>query len=121
MSNQIPERMVSESKPVRALAYVAAASVVLAGGLPPLTPDQFDWIGPAVGLVGLVATALLAVRTEGRVTPWEDVAAKRTPSGAIVAGPAATQPTGSSAAVVSDVPAGPAAPKYNDPMEGDTL
>jgi hypothetical protein len=118
VSNQIPERMVSESKPVRALAYVAAASVVLAGGLPPLTPDQFDWIGPAVGLVGLVATALLAVRTEGKVTPWEDVAAKQTPSGAIVAGPAATQPNGTSVVVSS---ASTVAPKYNDPMEGDAL
>lgn len=98
----LPPRMVSESKPVRALAYVAAASIVLASGLPPLTPDAFDWIGPAVGLIGLVATALLGVRTEAKVTPWEDVAAKQTPSGAIVAGPAAEQPNGSSVSVVPD-------------------
>lgn len=104
MSNtNVPPHMVSESKPVRALAYVAAASVVLAGGLPPLTPDQFDWIGPAVGLVGLVATALLAVRTEKQVTPWEDVAAKVTPAGNVIAGPASELRTGTSAEVVADV------------------
>lgn len=78
-----PSATVSKSKPVRLLAGVAGATVVLASGLPPLTPDAFDWIGPAVGLLGLVITAFLAKSTEDNVTPTEDVAVKRisTPEG----------------------------------------
>lgn len=69
----------SQSQPVLILGSVAAASVVLASGLPPLTPDRFDWIGPAVGLVGLVATAILTVLTRARVVPIENVAVRRLP------------------------------------------
>lgn len=67
---------VSKSKPVRLLASVAAGSTALAGGLPLLTPDQYDWIGPAVGLLGLVITAGLAVWTEGNVVPVGNVAVR---------------------------------------------
>lgn len=105
MSNntELPSRMASESKPVRGLLAVAAASTVLAAGLPILTPSHLDWIGPAVGLVGLVITAGVAKFTEDKVTPWQDVAAKVTPTGRVVAGPAAEQPTGSSVVVTTDV------------------
>lgn len=89
MSIPLPPSMTSKSKPVRTLAAIAAGSTALAGGLPLLTPDQFDWIGPAVGLLGIVITAGLAVYTEQNTTPWEDVAVKATPTGKLVAGPAA--------------------------------
>lgn len=76
----------SKPKPVRLLAAVAAGSTALAGGLPLLTPDRFDWIGPALGLLGLVITAGLAKWTEDSVTPNENVAARVLPSGTTVAG-----------------------------------
>lgn len=79
----------SQSQPVLILGSVAAAAVVLATGLPPLTPDNLDWIGGAVGLVGLVATAILTVVTRAKVTPNENVAARLLPSGTTVAGDAA--------------------------------
>lgn len=58
-------------RPVRILAGVAAGFAVVAGGLPALTPDRFDWIGAAVGLAGLAITAGLAKVTEDKVTPLE--------------------------------------------------
>lgn len=84
----------SKSKPVRLLASVAAGSTVLAGGLPLLTPAQYDWIGPAAGLLGLVITAGLAVYTEQSVTPNDAVAARALPSGDVVAGDASPVKTG---------------------------
>lgn len=65
---------VSESKPVRILAGVAAGSTAVAAGLPLLTPDRFDWIGPALGLLGIAIVAGLAKFTEDKVTPNENVA-----------------------------------------------
>lgn len=85
---------VSKSKPVRVLAAVAAGSITLGSGLPLITPDQYDWIGPAAGLLGLVITAGLAKFTEDKVTPNENVAARALPSGETVAGDASPVPTG---------------------------
>lgn len=95
----------SQSQPVLILGAVAAASVVLAGGLPPLTPDNLDWIGPAVGLLGLVATAVLTVLTRAKVTPNENVAARALPSGEIVAGDASPTPNGAPVDVLPSDPA----------------
>jgi hypothetical protein len=95
---------VSKSKPVRLLAAAAAGTAVLAGGLPALTPDRFDWIGAAAGLVGLIVTAGLVVYTEGQVTPWEDVAAKRAQDGGLVAGPATSITTGAAVEVTPSTP-----------------
>jgi hypothetical protein len=81
--------MQSKSKPVRLLFAVAGSATILAGGLPLLTPDKFDWIGPAVGLLGLVISGGVTIYTEQATTPWEDVAVKATPTGRLVAGPAA--------------------------------
>ena len=89
----------SRSKPVRLLTAVAASSTAVAGGLPLLTPDRFDWIGPAAGLLGLVITVGLAAYTEEKVTPYEDVAAKRTQDGQLVAGPATHITTGAAVEV----------------------
>ena len=79
----------SKSQPVIILGSVGTAAVVLAAGLPPLLPDNLDWIGAAVGLLGLVATAVLTFVTRGQVTPNENVAARLLPSGTTVAGDAA--------------------------------
>lgn len=76
---------VSRSKPVRLLASVAAGSIALGAGLPLITPDRFDWTGPAAGLLGLVITAGLAKWTEDNVTPNENVGARLLPSGQMVA------------------------------------
>lgn len=131
MSIPLPPSMTSKSKPVRLLAAIAAGSTALAGGLPLLTPDKFDWIGPAVGLLGVVITAGMAVYTEQSVTPWEDVAVKATPTGKLVAGPAAenlpngagVQVTGLSGQIVPGsatiTPRPTAGP--DGPMEGDAL
>lgn len=92
----------SQSKPVRVLASVAASTLVVSNGLPLLTPDRFDWIGPAVGLVGLAITAGVTAWTEGKVTPTENVAARVLPSGQVVAGEASPLPTGARVEVVND-------------------
>lgn len=65
---------VSESKPVRVLAGVAAGALAVAAGLPLLTPDEFDWIGPALGLLGIGIVAGLGKFTETKVTPNDNVA-----------------------------------------------
>ena len=93
----------SPGKPVRVLASVSASALVVSNGLPLLTPDRFDWIGPAIGLVGLAITAGLAAWTEGKVTPNENVAARVVPlpSGdRVVAGEGSEIRTGASVAVV---------------------
>jgi len=101
--------MVSKSKPIRLLLAVAAGSTALAGGLPLITPDDWDWTGPAIGLLGLVLTVAVGKYTEDNTTPWEDVAAKVTPEGEVVAGPAAVQRTGSTVEVVKPDAADPLA------------
>ena len=114
----------SESKPVRLLWSIAGGAAVLAGGLPTLTPDKYDWIGGAIGLAGLVIAGALGRWTQNQVTPWEDVAAKTTPSGKVIAGPAASQPTGATVAVVDDTPPSsfqPGASVYPGDGEGDPL
>lgn len=124
MSEQLTTSQASASKPVRALYAVAAGATAVSAGLPLLTPDRFDWIGPALGLLGVVITVAMGKYTEGTVTPWEDVAAKLTPSGKVIAGPAAHQPTGSTVVVKTDTVSPkfePGGTVYNDPMEGDAL
>lgn len=71
----------SQSQPVLILGSVAAASVVLATGLPPLLPPGLAWVGPAVGLLGLTATAVLTVLTRAKVVPVENVAVRALPLG----------------------------------------
>lgn len=99
--NSLPSQMVSKSKPVLVLGAIAAAATAATGvtaaihGLP-------NWVAPTVAGIGVVATAIIASLTTGQVTPWADVAAKLTPSGKVVAGPAARQPTGSSVVVKTD-------------------
>lgn len=122
MSDQLTSSQASESKPVRVLYAVAAGATAVAAGLPLLTPNRLDWIGPALGLLGVVITVAMGKFTEGIVTPWYDVAAKVTPSGRVIAGPAARQPTGSAVVVKTDTVSPkfePGGTVYNEPMEGD--
>lgn len=94
MSN-VTQQPVSKPKPVRMLLSIAAASTAVAGGLPLLTPDSLDWIGPACGLLGLVLTVAVGTYTEGQVVPVQNVAVQRNDeTGDLVAGKAAAVPTG---------------------------
>lgn len=95
MSNTTLQPPVSKSRPVRTLFAVAAGAAVLAGGLPQITPDDWDWIGGAVGLVGLVITAAVTKFTEDKTVPYANAKAiVNDETGETVAGPAADLPTG---------------------------
>lgn len=104
MSNneELPTKMVSESKPVRLLGAVAAGAMAATSALA-VIPGVPGWVAGVCGLLGLVLTAGLAKYTSDAVTPWKDVAAKVTPAGDVVAGPAAVQTTGSLVDVVLPV------------------
>lgn len=109
----------SKARPVRILFAVSASAAVVAGGLPQLTPDPYDWVGAAIGLAGLTIAAGVTKWTEGRVTPTEAVAARviETASGPrTVAGPAAPQRDGTTVKVEQDLARGPAyGEPYNQP------
>lgn len=106
----------SPSKPVRVLAAVTGSAAVIAGGLPLLTPDRFDWIGAAVGLTGAAIAAGVAKYTEGRVTPVENVEARVTVDDmgrrVVTAGDGSPIPTGTRVTVQPDLARGPA---YGEP------
>jgi hypothetical protein len=95
MSNE-NQQPVSRSKPVRILFAVAAGATVVSTGLPVITPDPYDWIGAAVGLVALVITGAVTAYTEGQTVPFENVAARKVDegplAGQIVSGPASVVP-----------------------------
>lgn len=92
---QLPQSMQSRSKPVEILGWVASGSTALVGALA-LIEGVPSWLVGVVAAIGIVATKLLSYATTKQVTPWEDVVAKVTPIGKVVAGPAAdavTSPT----------------------------
>jgi hypothetical protein len=64
---------------VLVLAAIAAGSTAAAGGVT-LIPGLPDWVAPSVALVGLVATAVAGVFTQGQVTPTSEVGARKLPS-----------------------------------------
>jgi hypothetical protein len=107
---KLPTDMTSVDKPVRWLAALAAAAVAAPAALA-MVPGMPGWVSGAVGALGLILTAVVAKMTENVVTPWKDVAAKVTPAGEVVAGPAAEQETGT---VVEVTPPAPTLP--NPPM-----
>lgn len=96
MSNE-DQTPVSRSKPVRLLFAVAAGATVISTGLPVITPDAYDWVGAAVGLVALVITGAVTAYTEGQTVPYANVAARKLDdgpqAGQIVSGPASVVPT----------------------------
>jgi hypothetical protein len=93
MSNELAPEQVSKSNPVLIMTCVLAAYQTFVGGLGTLEvlPDK------AVGVLvlgGAAAALGWGMYTKGIVTPWEDVVAKATPQGQVIAGPAAQQETG---------------------------
>lgn len=106
MSNNIPAQQQSQSKPVLVLTALAAVCTVIVGALSTINGLP-TWVVPAVAVVGVVATTIGGVLTKGQVTPWKDVAAKVTPLGVTVAGPAADVRTGSAVDVVPGAPNAP--------------
>lgn len=115
MNTQLPARMVSESKPVRVLGTVLAVLVALQGYVSTIDAVP-TWAKLVLGGAILLTTVGLARWTQSQVTPWEAVAAKVTPDGQIVSGPADPgRPNGAAVSVVADPSGGHAVP------EGDLL
>lgn len=108
MSDQLTSTQVSGTEPaglVTVFGAIAAGATALVTALA-LIPGVPSWVVAGVGAVAAVSTAvggyLAKTSVTARTTPWTDVAAKVTPSGKVIAGPAATQPTGATVAVVTD-------------------
>lgn len=117
--NQIPASEVSKPNPVLIMAAIIAALQVILGG-----SALADFIDPKlIGLFNLILAAVTVgygVVTRGQVTPWVDVAAKATPNGGIVAGPAANQTTGTPV-VITDTLTGNVVAPPPDPNRGDEV
>lgn len=130
MSDQLRSSQVSISEPTQLITVfgaVAAGATALVTALA-LIDGVPAWVLGAVGAVAAVATAVTGYLTKqsvtARTTPWADVAAKTTPSGKVIAGPAALQPTGATVAVVDDTPSSsfqPGSSVYPGDGEGDPL
>jgi hypothetical protein len=103
MSDNVQPADVSKPNPVLIMAAVIAAANVIVAGLAGLdiVSDQ------ALAIFNVVVAALTVaygMLTRGKVAPWADVAAKATPSGGLVAGPAANQVTGTPVVVETTTP-----------------
>lgn len=115
MSDQLSSVQVSDAEPARLVTIfgaTAAGATALVTALA-LIPGVPAWVFGALGAVAAVSTAVGGYLTKQsvteRTTPWQDVAAKVTPHGRIVSGPADPHhPTGSAVAVVGD----PARPSF---------
>lgn len=102
--NQLPPEQVSKGNPVLIMSSVLAAYQAFVGGLGVLEVLDPKIVGVLV-LGGAAAGIGWGTYTKGVVTPWQDVVAKATPRGQVVAGPAAHQDTGVPV-VVSDAATG---------------
>lgn len=113
MSGALPVRP-AESKPVRVLAAVGAASTAVVGGLAAI-PGVPGWVPAVVAVLGLGLTVGVGRFTEARTTPWEEVAARTSGvnPGEFVAGPASPVKTGAVVDVTADV-----GPSYSSRMDG---
>lgn len=128
MSDQLTSTQVSIAEPTKAITVfgaVAAGATALVTALAVIEGVP-SWVVAAVGAVAAVSTAVVGYLTKQSVTtqttPWTDVAAKVTPSGKVIAGPAAEQRTGSTVAVVQDTPSSSFQPGTSVyPDEGDPL
>ena len=114
MSNQLPSTQVSTDEPTKlvtvfgAVAAGATALVTALALVPGVPPVVFGIVGAVAAVSTAIAGYLTKRSVTSAVTPWADVAAKVTPSGKVVAGPAADQPTGTTVALITDT----AAPKF---------
>lgn len=136
MSDQLSSTQVSGDEPTQLITVfgaVAAGATALVTALA-LIPGVPPWAFGVVGAVAAVCTAITGYLTKRSVTrqttPWQDVAAKVTPHGKIISGPADTErPTGALVALVDATASSsfqpgesvypPAGPDY--PNEGDPL
>jgi len=84
---EIPKSAVSKYKPVDILGWIASASTAIVGGLA-LIDAVPSVVVAVVAAIGVIATKLLAYATTKKVTPWEDVVSKVTPTGKVISGPA---------------------------------
>lgn len=97
---QLPPEQRSQSKPVIALASTvagAAALITVVSAVPQIP----WWVTTALAGIVAVGTAVGGQLTSQKTVPWSEVAAKTTPSGNVVAGPAADQRAGTSVVVQS--------------------
>lgn len=116
MSSQLTSAQISASKPVLFLALIASGGSVATGVLAAV-PEVPRWVLIVLALSTALGTTWGGILTGKRTVPWEDVAAKLTPAGRVIAGPAADQPTGARVTVVTDTPVPPATTW----QEGDAL
>ena len=111
-----PQVPASRSKPVIILGSIAAAGVAVLGIIG--TTELPDWVKLAVAGVVAVALAVRGVLVTGKVTPWEDVAAKSDGEGGYVAGPAAPgQIVPGDVVSVTDDKLSPYSPNFEGPAE----
>jgi len=89
---ELPSSMVSQSKPVEVLGWVAAGSTAVVGALA-LIDGVPSWVVAVVAAVGMVATKMLSYATTKQVTPWKTTVSKVTDDGRVIAGPAANEVT----------------------------
>lgn len=88
----LPQSMVSESKPVEVLGWVSAGSTAVVGALA-LISGVPSWVVAVVAAIGVVSTKMLSYATTKQVTPWKTTVSKVTDDGRVVAGPAANDVT----------------------------
>jgi hypothetical protein len=107
MSDTVQPADVSKPNPVLIMAAILAAANVIVAGLVQLDMIDEGWLA-ILNLVVAALTVAYGVVTRGQVAPWADVAAKASPNGGLVAGPASNVATGTPV-LVSDtaVPPGP--------------
>lgn len=109
MSDQLRSTQVSGTEPTKLVTVfgaVAAACTALVTALA-LIDGVPAWLIGVVGAVAAVSTAVAGYLTKQSVTalttPWTDVAAKVTPAGKVISGPAdPNHRTGDTVAVVAD-------------------
>lgn len=129
MSNTLRAAQVSETQPAKIITLFGAGAAVCTALVTALA--TIDGVPPAVvasiGALAAVLTALVGYLTKQSVTaqttPWEDVAAKVTPAGKVISGPADNaRPTGALVALVDASPSSSFQPGTSVyPDEGDPL
>lgn len=111
----------SPYKPVRVLGAVGAGCLAVTGALA-VIPGIPGWVPGVFVVVGLGLTAAVTSLTEGKTTPYVEVAAKVNPEapGELIAGPAARKAAGVAPGYVVEVYS-PTSPPERAVEPGDTL
>lgn len=111
----------SKSKPVRVLGAVGGSLLAIVAGTAAI-PGVPAVVPAVIGVVGLGITVGVTLFTEGKTTPYADVAAKINPEqpGELIAGPAARKASGVAPGYVVEVYS-PTSPPERAAEPGDTL